>query len=127
MLQASHFQVTVEVNKRSAERGSLLQQRLFRSNQGGGGSDADTLTIHALNVDTRDEFETVANVVPDYTQKIIQWVAKGKYACSQAPPGALPEGGEDTLNIKVDEVFGFTLRRKAKTEIEKIKEQMKSI
>lgn len=35
-----------------------------------------------------------------------------------------PEG-EEALEMRVDEVFNFRLKKKAKTELDKVKEQMK--
>lgn len=84
----------------------------------------DTVSILAVNQDTLDEYEITQQVNADYTQKLVRWINKKKYWCAETEGAGAPEG-EEALEMRVDEVFNFRLKKKAKTELDKVKEQMK--
>jgi hypothetical protein len=113
------------VNRRPDKGGSLLQSRLFRGGDAGGAlANMDTVSILAVNQDTLDEYEITQQVNADYTQKLVRWINKKKYWCAETEGAGAPEG-EEALEMRVDEVFNFRLKKKAKTELDKVKEQMK--
>lgn len=119
MLAAHHYAVTVEVNRKS-DKGSILQSRLFRAQSGQGVESTDTLSFLAVDHDTFDEYELTQPVNTEYTQKISKWISSGKYQCGDST-------SEGELSLRLGDVFDFRLKKRAKTDIEKVKEQMKGL
>ena len=129
MQAVSHFQVSVDVNRKQ-EKSSILQSRLFRHPSGVGGSDVsmDSLSLLAVDQDTLDEYELTQPINAEYTSKIAKWINTGKYHCTATSAlssddiGAAAASADIELNLKLGEVFDFRLKKKAKSDLDKVRE-----
>jgi hypothetical protein len=61
----------------------------------------------------------------DYTQKLVGWIGKKKYQCVETDGDSAPDCDGGALDMRIDDVFNFRLKKKAKSELDKVKEQMK--
>jgi hypothetical protein len=63
---ASHYQVTLDINRRS-DKGSILQSRLFRPGHSASLDPTDSLSFLAVDQETLDEYELTQSMNAEYT------------------------------------------------------------
>eukprot|EP00347_Sterkiella_histriomuscorum_P008913 403343265 len=115
------YQVSLTVEDKNQSK-SILSVKL--QNQNEDQSKHQTINIHVLNTETLDEFECSRQFDNDYLDKLQHWISKNKYQCFQPAHNDITQVVDDEhLFLKVD-IFDFALRRKQKSDLDKIKEEM---
>lgn len=69
-----------------------------------------------VNTETLEEYEGQASLNQDYVPKLSHWIQKKKFKCT-------PSAQQDALKLQVD-LFGFDLKKKEKTDIQKVNEEV---
>jgi hypothetical protein len=99
----------------SAKQASKIASRLFDSVPSESNKRRCTeakLNISAINTATLEEYEGETSFDAEFMPKLNHWISKKRFKVS--------DDKDDEIGLKVSDMFDFALKKKAKSDVQKI-------